>query len=54
MFTELDAIRKEAQEAHAQQDYLIAEEHYRTLLKEEGEPERRNQSRRITADPKAG
>ena len=32
MLTALDAIRKEAREAHAQQQYLIAEQHYRTLL----------------------
>ena len=35
MLTALDAIRKEAREAHAQQHYLIAEQHYRTLLNEE-------------------
>ena len=35
MFTELDAIRKKAQEAHAQQQYLVAEQCYRTLLNEE-------------------
>ena len=33
--TALDAIRKKAREAHAQEQYLIAEQHYRTLLKQE-------------------
>ena len=32
MLTALDAIRKKAQQAHAQQQYLVAEGHYRTLL----------------------
>ena len=32
MFTALDDIRKAARKAHAQQHYLIAERHYRTLL----------------------
>ena len=35
MLTTLDAIRKKAREAHAQEQYLIAEQHYRTLLKQE-------------------
>ena len=35
MDTALDDIRKKAWEAHAQQQYLIAEQHYRTLLREE-------------------
>ena len=35
MITALDDIRKEAREAHAQQKYLVAEQHYRTLLKRE-------------------
>ena len=35
MLTALDAIRKKAQEAHAQQQYLIAERLYRALLEEE-------------------
>ena len=34
MLTELNDIRREARVAHAQRQYLIAEEHYRTLLKE--------------------
>ena len=32
MLTALDAIRKEAREAHALQQYSVAERHYRTLL----------------------
>ena len=35
MLTALDAIRKKARQAHAQEHYLIAEQHYRTLLNEE-------------------
>ena len=35
MLTALDAIRRKAQQAHAQQQYLVAESHYRTLLKAE-------------------
>ena len=35
MFTALDDIRKAARKAHAQQDYLTAERHYRTLLDKE-------------------
>ena len=35
MLTTLEAIRKEAREAHAKQQYLIAEQHYRTLLNKE-------------------
>ena len=34
VLTTLDAIRK-SPEAHAQEQYLIAEQHYRTLLKQE-------------------
>ena len=35
VLTALDAIRKEAWEAHAQKQYLKAEQHYRTLLNHE-------------------
>ena len=35
MLTALEAIRKEAREAHAKQQYLIAEQHYRILLNKE-------------------
>ena len=39
MFTALDKIRREAREAHAQQHYSVAEQHYRTLLKAEASPD---------------
>ena len=35
MSTALDVIRKKAREAHASQQLLVAEQHYRTLLAEE-------------------
>ena len=35
MLTALEAIREKARKAHAQQQYLIAEQHYRILLNEE-------------------
>ena len=39
MLTALDDIRKKAREAHAQQHYLKAEQHYRTLLEQEPDPD---------------
>ena len=35
MLTALEDIRNKARKAHAEQQYLIAEQHYRTLLRKE-------------------